>query len=63
MMNGFSGQAINIHIYIANQISTRDIQEKTLFLNSMPNSIKDGPKRDEYIKELFVENKKIHATH
>lgn len=30
----------------------------------MPSSIKDGQKRDEYIKKLFVKNKKkIHTTH
>lgn len=56
------GQTINVHMHITNHISARDIREKTLFLNPIPNSIKDGQNLDEYIKEFSAENKKIHIT-
>ena len=53
-----SGQATYVHKYMATHVSAKDIKEKILSINPLPNNIKGSQKLDEYIRESLTENKK-----
>ena len=53
-----SEQATYVQKYMSIHVSNKDIKEKILLSNPLPDNIKISQLLDEYIKELLVENKK-----